>query len=206
MAAAAFLPKSALSMSNYHNPSFHDYGDQVKSHSPALSQQDGSTDPSLFANEQEPSHITTPIVPGTDVFHAQSAKKRRASKGKIPSEIRRSASSPHIRGMAIPEVGSPTADKRRSKLGYHRTAVACGKSTRLLACLTLLLRSCGEKCSARASGIGSSTCISNIASFVGIASLSLLSLPCHRRNKCKRNALKEGAQGSFQLLRTLVSF
>lgn len=129
MAATAFLPKSTHSMSTYHNPPFHDYGDQVNSHPSTLPQQGANTDPSLFAKEQGPSHIATSIVPSADVFQAQSAKKRRASKGKIPAEIRRSASSPHIRSLATPELGSlsPTADKRRSKLGYHRTAVACGK-------------------------------------------------------------------------------
>jgi hypothetical protein len=56
-------------------------------------------------------------------------KKRRATKGRIPAEIRRSASTPHIRGLALSDSSalSPT-DKRRNKLGYHRTSVACGTS------------------------------------------------------------------------------
>lgn len=59
-------------------------------------------------------------------------KKRKALKGKIPAEIKRSASTPHIRGLALSDSSglSPTqqssADKRRNKLGYHRTSVACG--------------------------------------------------------------------------------
>jgi hypothetical protein len=59
-------------------------------------------------------------------------KKRRATKGKVPAEIRRSASTPHIRGVALSDSSalSPT-DKRRNKLGYHRTSVACGTSHRL---------------------------------------------------------------------------
>lgn len=58
-----------------------------------------------------------------------SNKKRRSSKSKIPAEIRRSSSTPHMRSLAITTSGelSPTADKRRNKLGYHRTSVACGK-------------------------------------------------------------------------------
>jgi len=56
-------------------------------------------------------------------------KKRKGLKEKIPSEIKRSASSPHIRGLAVADTSalSPT-DKRRNKLGYHRTSVACGMS------------------------------------------------------------------------------
>jgi hypothetical protein len=56
-------------------------------------------------------------------------KKRRAMKGKVSAEIRRSASTPHIRALAHSDSSalSPT-DKRRNKLGYHRTSVACGTS------------------------------------------------------------------------------
>lgn len=62
-------------------------------------------------------------------LHDPSSKKRRQSKGKIPTEIRRSTSTPHMRNLALTTSGelSPTADKRRNKLGYHRTSVACGK-------------------------------------------------------------------------------
>ena len=58
----------------------------------------------------------------------QLLKKRRASKDKT-SIIRRSASTPHMRNMALGNTSelSPTGDKRRNKLGYHRTSVACGK-------------------------------------------------------------------------------
>lgn len=51
-------------------------------------------------------------------------RKRRSSKTK---EIRRSSSTPHMRNLAINNAGelSPTADKRRNKLGYHRISVAC---------------------------------------------------------------------------------
>lgn len=61
--------------------------------------------------------------------HQQPLKKRRPSKDKAPSAIRRSSSTPHMRNLALSNSGelSPTADKRRNKLGYHRTSVACGK-------------------------------------------------------------------------------
>ncbi len=57
------------------------------------------------------------------------AKRRRLSKVKALPEIRRSLSTPHMRSLALGESGalSPTSDKRRNKLGYHRTSVACGE-------------------------------------------------------------------------------
>jgi ribosomal protein L13E len=56
-------------------------------------------------------------------------KKRKAAKGKVPADLRRSASTPHLRGPPTGDSGplSPNSDKRRNKLGYHRTSVACGK-------------------------------------------------------------------------------
>lgn len=58
----------------------------------------------------------------------QLLKKRRASKEKA-AVIRRSSSTPHMRNLALGTASelSPTGDKRRNKLGYHRTSVACGK-------------------------------------------------------------------------------
>lgn len=58
-------------------------------------------------------------------------KKRKAAKGKGPADLRRSASTPHLHGPPVGDSGplSPNSDKRRNKLGYHRTSVACGKSS-----------------------------------------------------------------------------
>ncbi|EON66391.1 hypothetical protein W97_05488 [Coniosporium apollinis CBS 100218] len=58
-------------------------------------------------------------------------KKRRSSKSKVPAEIRRSASTPHMRSLGLSD-GVPLSptDKRRNKLGYHRTSVACGHCRR----------------------------------------------------------------------------
>ncbi|KAJ4297498.1 hypothetical protein N0V90_005390 [Kalmusia sp. IMI 367209] len=58
-------------------------------------------------------------------------KKRRASKDKT-AIIRRSSSTPHMRNLALGTTSelSPTGDKRRNKLGYHRTSVACGHCRR----------------------------------------------------------------------------
>lgn len=61
-----------------------------------------------------------------------SSKKRRSSKSKVPSELRRSSSTPHMRQLALGTPGelSPTSNKPRNKLGYHRTSVACGHCRR----------------------------------------------------------------------------
>jgi hypothetical protein len=65
--------------------------------------------------------------------HHLSTKKRRSSKSKVPGELRRSTSTPHMRNMALGNSGelSPTSNKARNKLGYHRTSVACGKLNKL---------------------------------------------------------------------------
>ncbi|CAO2651060.1 Nn.00g093570.m01.CDS01 [Neocucurbitaria sp. VM-36] len=62
----------------------------------------------------------------------QSSKKRRPSKSKVPGELRRSTSTPHMRNLALGASGelSPTSNKARNKLGYHRTSVACGHCRR----------------------------------------------------------------------------
>lgn len=64
--------------------------------------------------------------------HQQASKKRRSSKNKLPGELRRSTSTPHMRNLALSNSGdlSPTNNKARNKLGYHRTSVACGHCRR----------------------------------------------------------------------------
>jgi hypothetical protein len=62
----------------------------------------------------------------------QASKKRRSSKSKVPGELRRSTSTPHMRNLALQSGElSPTSNKARNKLGYHRTSVACGMLTKL---------------------------------------------------------------------------
>jgi len=85
--------------------------------------------PASFAGKPEQSQHNH------EVAHAappQSNKKRRSSKSKATEGIRRSVSTPHMRNLAQADTGSvsPTADKRRNKLGYHRTSVACGHCRR----------------------------------------------------------------------------
>ena len=62
------------------------------------------------------------------------------------SKIKRSMSTPNVRGQATAEAAALalSADKRRNKLGYHRTSVACGEhpptSMKQMNC-----RCCGRK-------------------------------------------------------------
>ncbi|KAF2666450.1 hypothetical protein BT63DRAFT_59190 [Microthyrium microscopicum] len=69
---------------------------------------------------------TTPTSPNSG------GKKILPSRSFISSEIRRSSSFPAIRGLIQPETGtiSSPADKRRNKLGYQRTSMACGHCRR----------------------------------------------------------------------------
>lgn len=56
--------------------------------------------------------------------------RRRSSKGMAPAIVKRSASTPNVRGLAAVDAAGlsmSAAEKRRNKLGYHRTSVACGK-------------------------------------------------------------------------------
>jgi hypothetical protein len=59
---------------------------------------------------------------------ADSAWPAPSSSSKMPlSRVKRSASTPNVRAKALLDAAQLANDKRRNKLGYHRTAVACGK-------------------------------------------------------------------------------
>ncbi|EMD64200.1 hypothetical protein GGP41_006638 [Bipolaris sorokiniana] len=60
------------------------------------------------------------------------SKKKRSPKTKASGELRKSTSTPHMRHLALTNPGdlSPTSNKPRNKLGYHRTSVACGHCRR----------------------------------------------------------------------------
>lgn len=103
--------------------------------------------PEVSAHVADSNHLQSPVDlvsaksaatgqgPSSQSLHS-SNKKRRSSKSKVPSELRRSTSTPHMRNLALGNSGevSPTSNKPRNKLGYHRTSVACG--TRNIAELT----------------------------------------------------------------------
>jgi len=90
-------------------------------HAPSIPSDLGATASPDFSIQSD----QTPGPPGSET----TVKKRKASKVKPHPDLKRSQSTPHIRGLAMADTPaiSPTIDKRRNKLGYHRTSVACGK-------------------------------------------------------------------------------
>ena len=72
-----------------------------------------------------PAVLPQPALPVVPVH-----RRRRSSKINMPAIIKRSASTPNVRGQAAADAAalSLAAEKRRNKLGYHRTSVACGMS------------------------------------------------------------------------------
>ncbi|KAF1359975.1 hypothetical protein EJ07DRAFT_117972 [Lizonia empirigonia] len=101
-------------------------------HSPGV---DGPA-PELISTQSPMEHLefknTLTRSDSTTQTHQLLSKKRRSSKSKVPGELRRSTSTPHMRNLALATSGdlSPTSNKARNKLGYHRTSVACGHCRR----------------------------------------------------------------------------
>lgn len=90
---------------------------------------DSSTSPTY------PRHSTVSLPSQPDMPAASTAnnnsinnanRRRKSSKPSLHSVIKRSASTPNVRGLASAEAAAALAEKRRNKLGYHRTSVACG--------------------------------------------------------------------------------
>lgn len=87
--------------------------------------------PVTMAHEQLPSPLTYEgpfsIPGGIDIAAVATATpRRRPSKGQ-GAVIKRSASSPNVRSLSTgSDAASSLSEKRRNKLGYHRTSVACG--------------------------------------------------------------------------------
>ena len=67
---------------------------------------------------------SAPMMPLTTAAILSQRKRRRST-----TSLKRSASTPNVRGhhSHSSDVGMTLAEKRRNKLGYHRTSVACGK-------------------------------------------------------------------------------
>jgi hypothetical protein len=63
-----------------------------------------------------------------EMLSPSSARRRTSIKGGMPGIMKRAVSSPNVRDLASLDTSAMSnADKKRNKLGYHRTAVACGK-------------------------------------------------------------------------------
>ena len=64
------------------------------------------------------------MLPHSAVTMSMSRRRRRSSTA--GGGLRRSASTPNVRGMAG-DAGTPFDKTKRNKLGYHRTSIACSK-------------------------------------------------------------------------------
>ena len=69
-----------------------------------------------------PSSVPPPPPPIMPLTTAAVLRRRR----KESTHLKRPASTPDVRGLANSEAGMTLVEKRRNKLGYHRTSVACG--------------------------------------------------------------------------------
>ncbi len=86
--------------------------------------------PSMIPSyHQPPLNHTQPASPAQAKPTSPSLKKEPSSASSKSAKIKRSMSTPNVRGQATAEAAALalSADKRRNKLGYHRTSVACGK-------------------------------------------------------------------------------
>lgn len=70
--------------------------------------------------------ILTSIPPPTMMPLTTAAVLSHRRRRKHSASFKRSASTPNVRGLPIGDEGMTLAEKRRNKLGYHRTSVACG--------------------------------------------------------------------------------
>ena len=74
-----------------------------------------------------PGSIPPPqMMPLTSAAILSQRRRRKNSQS-----LKRSASTPNVRGLANSDSGMTIAEKRRNKLGYHRTSVACGMYSHL---------------------------------------------------------------------------
>ena len=82
--------------------------------------------PNMLSHET--SNSSLPHSPDTASNNSNANRKRRPSKGTSAAAIKRSASSPSVRSLSTSsDTSGSLAEKRRNKLGYHRTSVACGR-------------------------------------------------------------------------------
>ena len=68
----------------------------------------------------------TSELPPTMMPLATAAMLSQRRRRKQSASLKRSASTPNVRGFPNGDAGMTLAEKRRNKLGYHRTSVACG--------------------------------------------------------------------------------
>jgi hypothetical protein len=92
-----------------------DKANPVAQHSPTLND----------TNSSQPDHV----MPKAPTLSPNTSRRKGSTKTAPPFSMKRAASSPNVRSMAGAEaLAMSIAEKRRNKLGYHRTSVACGQS------------------------------------------------------------------------------
>ena len=76
-----------------------------------------------------PGEISQPTSPALTKPSSPAMNKRGVAGTTKSAKIKRSMSTPNVRGQASADAAALalSAEKRRNKLGYHRTSVACGK-------------------------------------------------------------------------------
>ena len=115
---------SSSSARPHMNSNTMDTGSDIIMQSPTTNAPQLMSSPLPFdPNIRLPNRITIPLAPAM----TDTARRRRLSKGGTGAGIKRSASTPNIRKITQRDSAMSLADKRRSKLGYHRTSVACGR-------------------------------------------------------------------------------
>jgi hypothetical protein len=78
-------------------------------------------------NDTNSTH-TDSIMPKAPTTSPNTARRKGSTKTAPPFTMKRAASTPNVRSMAGAEaLAVSVAEKRRNKLGYHRTSVACGQ-------------------------------------------------------------------------------
>lgn len=107
--------------------------DRQDIHEPAMLQH--PLDPLQTSFEQgNPSSIPPPpMMPVTSAAISSQRRRRKNS-----HSLKRSVSTPNVRGLSNSDSGMTLAEKRRNKLGYHRTSVACGKYSLNQGCMKYL--------------------------------------------------------------------
>ena len=78
-----------------------------------------------LSNSFDQGHSTS-VPPSTMMPLTTAAMLSQRRRRKHSAPLKRSASTPNVRGLANGDAGMTLAEKRRNKLGYHRTSVACG--------------------------------------------------------------------------------
>jgi hypothetical protein len=72
---------------------------------------------------------TDTILPKAPTTSPSTARRKPSTKKAPPFSMKRAASTPNVRTVAGADaLAVSVAEKRRNKLGYHRTSVACGQS------------------------------------------------------------------------------